>query len=171
MMQLACRDRNRLALEADLMGASMHGVTNIARPTTSGARRVFDIDGPQLITLARSLESCATLGRSFSPSPHFFIGAVENPGTPLFEYRVRRAAMKATACGAFSSFRFSDCPELLDVHAGRPGLSERLALIPSMSAPWAGCGSWPPSTGGDRLHGRPGGAGGRPRARVLRDRL
>src|SRR5450755_3633919 len=65
IMQLVCRDRNRLALEADLMGAAMHGIENICCLTgddvSAGdepeARRVFDLDGPQLITLARVLES------------------------------------------------------------------------------------------------------------------
>jgi hypothetical protein len=57
VMQLTCRDRNRLALEADLIGAAMHGIENICCLTgddvTAGdepeARRVFDLDGPQLI--------------------------------------------------------------------------------------------------------------------------
>ncbi len=144
VMQLACRDRNRLALEADLMGASMHGVTNISCMTgddvSAGdepeARRVFDLDGPQLITLARSLESGRYLsGRSFSPCPHFFIGAVENPGTPPFEYRVRRAAMKATAGARFLQLQICYRPELLARFmraAHDTGLSERLALIPSI---------------------------------------
>src|SRR5205085_10969919 len=106
VMQLACRDRNRLALQADLMGASMHGVTNISCMTgddvTAGnepeTKRVFDLDSAQLITLARVLETGHYMsGRHFGPGPHFFIGAVENPGTPPYEYRVRRAAKKALA--------------------------------------------------------------------------
>ena len=65
IMQLVCRDRNRLALEADLIGASMHGVENISCLTgddvTAGdepeARRVFDVDSVQLVSIARSLGS------------------------------------------------------------------------------------------------------------------
>src|SRR5436853_557869 len=65
IMQLACRDRNRLALQAELMGAAMHGVQNISCMTgddvTAGnepeTRRVFDLDSIQLLSLARVLES------------------------------------------------------------------------------------------------------------------
>src|SRR5579862_3141610 len=65
IMQLSCRDRNRLNLQAELVGASMHGITNVSCMTgddvTAGdepeARRVFDLDGPQLIALARALGS------------------------------------------------------------------------------------------------------------------
>ena len=61
IMQLVCRDRNRLALEADIVGASMHGIENVCCLTgddvTAGdepqARRVFDLDAPTLIATAR----------------------------------------------------------------------------------------------------------------------
>jgi methylenetetrahydrofolate reductase (NADPH) len=144
VMQLSCRDRNRLALEADLMGASMHGVTNVSCMTgddvSAGdepeARRVFDVDGPQLITLARSLERGHYLsGRTFDPAPHFFIGAVENPGTPPFEYRVRRAAKKALAGARFLQLQICYRPELLARFmqaAYDTGVSQRTALIPSI---------------------------------------
>src|SRR5262249_39156634 len=54
VMQLVCRDRNRLALQADIMGAALHGIENICCLTgddvTAGdepeARRGFDLDGP-----------------------------------------------------------------------------------------------------------------------------
>ena len=63
VMQLVCRDRNRLALQADIMGAALHGVENVCCLTgddvTAGdepeARRVFDLDGPQLVATARAL--------------------------------------------------------------------------------------------------------------------
>jgi methylenetetrahydrofolate reductase (NADPH) len=144
IMQLACRDRNRLALEAELVGASMHGIENISCMTgddvTAGdepeARRVFDLDSPQLIALARSLERGRYLsGRPITPAPRFLIGAVENPGTPPFEYRVRRAAKKALAGARFLQLQICYRPELLErfmVAAHDAGLSERLALIPSI---------------------------------------
>ncbi len=144
VMQVACRDRNRLALQADLMGASMHGVTNISCMTgddvTAGdepeARRVFDLDGPQLITLARALQNGRYLsGRAFSPAPHFFIGAVENPGTPPFEYRVRRAAMKVAAGARFLQLQICYRPEQLERfmrRRARHRAHRALALIPSI---------------------------------------
>jgi methylenetetrahydrofolate reductase (NADPH) len=144
VMQLACRDRNRLALEADLMGASMHGIENICCLTgddvTAGdepeTRRVFDVDGVQLIAIARALAGGRYLsGRKISPAPHFFAGAVENPGAPPFEYRVRRAAKKALAGARFLQLQLCYRPELLERFlraAHDTGLSERIALIPSI---------------------------------------
>jgi methylenetetrahydrofolate reductase (NADPH) len=144
VMQLACRDRNRLALEADLMGAAMYEIENICCLTgddvTAGdepeAHRVFDLDGPQLIALARTLAGGRYLsGRPISPAPHYFIGAVENPGAPPYEYRVRRAAMKALAGARFLQLQICYRPELLERFlraASDTGLSERLALIPSI---------------------------------------
>jgi methylenetetrahydrofolate reductase (NADPH) len=144
VMQLVCRDRNRLALEADLMGAAMHGIENVCCLTgddvTAGdepeTRRVFDLDATQLIALARVLAGGHFMsGRRISPAPHFFIGAVENPGAPPFEYRVRRAAKKALAGARFLQLQLCYRPELLErfMHAAHEtGLSERIALIPSI---------------------------------------
>ena len=144
VMQLTCRDRNRLALQADLVGASMHGIENICCLTgddvTAGdepeARRVFDLDGVQLIALARSLSAGRYLsGRTLSPAPHFFLGAVENPGAPPFDYRVRRAAKKALAGARFLQLQICYRPELLERFmraADETGVSERIALIPSI---------------------------------------
>jgi methylenetetrahydrofolate reductase (NADPH) len=144
VMQLTCRDRNRLALESELMGAAMHGVQNICCLTgddvTAGdepeARRVFDLDSPQLIALARVLESGRYLsGRSTGPAPHFLVGGVENPGAPPFEYRVRRAAKKAQSGARFLQLQICFRTELLERFmrdAHDCGLSARLALIPSI---------------------------------------
>jgi methylenetetrahydrofolate reductase (NADPH) len=144
VMQLSCRDRNRLALEADLTGAAMHGIENVCCMTgddvTAGdepqARRVFDLDGPQLIALARALERGSYLsGRRIEPAPRFLLGAVENPGAPPFEYRVRRAAKKALAGARFLQLQICYRPELLERFmraAQEAGLSERTALIPSI---------------------------------------
>jgi methylenetetrahydrofolate reductase (NADPH) len=144
IMQLACRDRNRLALEADLMGAAMHGIENISCMTgddvTAGnepqARRVFDLDSLQLLAVARVLESGRYLsGRSNGPAPHFVLGAVENPGTPPYDVRVRRAAKKALAGARFLQLQICYRPELLERFmraAHDTGLSERVAIIPSI---------------------------------------
>jgi methylenetetrahydrofolate reductase (NADH) len=144
IMQLGCRDRNRLNLQADMVGASMHGIENISCMTgddvTAGdepeSRRVFDLDGPQLLTVARALRGGHYLsGRKLEPAPHFFIGAVENPGTPPLEYRVRRAAKKALAWAQFLQLQLCYRPELLEDFmrtAHEIGLTERLAIIPSI---------------------------------------
>jgi methylenetetrahydrofolate reductase (NADPH) len=144
VMQLVCRDRNRLALEADLIGAAMHGIENICCLTgddvTAGdepqSRRVFDLDGPQLVSLTQTLAGGRYLsGRAIDPPPSFFAGAVENPGAPPFDVRVRRAAKKAAAGARFLQLQICYRPELLARFmnaAMDTGLSERIALIPSV---------------------------------------
>jgi methylenetetrahydrofolate reductase (NADPH) len=144
VMQLVCRDRNRLALEAELMGAAMYGIENVSCLTgddvTAGdepeARRVFDLDSIQLIALARSLDRGTYLsGREIHPQPHFFVGAVENPSAPPLEYRVRRAAKKALAGARYLQLQLCYRPELLEhfMYAAHDiGLTERIALIPSI---------------------------------------
>jgi methylenetetrahydrofolate reductase (NADPH) len=152
IMQLVCRDRNRLALQADLVGAAMHGIENVCCLTgddvTAGdepeARRVFDLDGVQLIALARTLASGRYLsgrqiygvgGASSGPAPHYFIGAVENPSAPPLEYRVRRAAKKALAGARFLQLQLCYRTGLLERFmqaAHDTGVSERIGLIPSI---------------------------------------
>jgi methylenetetrahydrofolate reductase (NADH) len=147
VMQLVCRDRNRLALESDLMGAAMYGIENVSCLTgddvTAGdepeARRVFDLDSIQLVALARALDRGTYLsGRPIAgggPGPHFFVGAVENPSAPPLEHRVRRAAKKAMAGARFLQLQLCYRTELLERFMGAAhdtGLSERIALIPSI---------------------------------------
>ena len=144
VMQLVCRDRNRLALESELVGAAMYGIENISCLTgddvTAGdepeARRVFDVDSTQLIALARVLENGHYLsGRPLSPAPRYCVGAVENPAAPPHEYRVRRAAKKALAGARFLQLQLTFRTEQLERFMGAAhdtGLSERIALIPSI---------------------------------------
>jgi methylenetetrahydrofolate reductase (NADPH) len=144
VMQLACRDRNRLALEAEIVGAAMHGIENLSCMTgddvTAGdepeARRVFDLDGPQLVALASTLAGGRYLsGRQLEPAPRLFVGAVENPGAPPREHRVSRAAKKAQAGARFLQLQICFHPEHLEqfmAGAVATGLAERCALLPSI---------------------------------------
>jgi len=144
IMQLVCRDRNRLALQAELVGASLHGIENVCCLTgddvSAGdepeARRVFDLDSPQLIATARSIASGRYLGgRNIEPPPHLFIGAVENPGAPPYDQRVARAAKKAGAGARFLQLQISFTPDRLEAFmagAVATGLAARCALIPSI---------------------------------------
>ena len=100
ILQVVCRDKNRLACQADIVGAALHGIENICCLTgddvTSGdeseAQRVFDLDGPQLVSVATTLAGGRYLsGRPLEPAPRLFVGAVENPGAPPFDYRPARA--------------------------------------------------------------------------------
>jgi methylenetetrahydrofolate reductase (NADPH) len=145
IMQLVCRDRNRLALQADIVGAALHGIENLVALTgddvTAGdepeARRVFDLDSPQLIAVARTLAAGRYLsGRPLEPAPRLFVGAVENPAAPPIEYRVERALMKARAGARFLQLQIGYRPELLEdfvTAAEANGLTEHAALIPSIT--------------------------------------
>jgi methylenetetrahydrofolate reductase (NADPH) len=145
IMQLVCRDRNRLALQSEIVGAAMHGIENLCCLTgddvTAGdepeARRVFDLDSPQLIATACTLASGRYLsGRVLDPAPRLFVGAVESPATPPLEHRAARAMKKALAGARFLQLQINFQPERLDAfmaEAVRSGLAARCALIPSIS--------------------------------------
>jgi methylenetetrahydrofolate reductase (NADPH) len=144
VMQLVCRDRNRLALEADIAGAALHGIENICCLTgddvTAGdepeARRVFDLDSVQLLATARALAGGRYLsGRALDPAPRLFLGAVENPGAPPFEHRVDRALKKVRAGARFFQLQVCFQPELLErflAEAVARRLPEQAALLPSI---------------------------------------
>jgi methylenetetrahydrofolate reductase (NADPH) len=123
VLQVVCRDKNRLALQADIVGASMFGVENICCLTgddvTAGdepeARRVFDLDGPQLVKLATTLAAGTYLsGRTLEPAPHLFVGAVENPGAPPFAYRAERTVKKLHAGARFFQLQICYHPDRLE---------------------------------------------------------
>ena len=111
IMQLTVRDRNRLALQADLLGAAALGVRNLVLMSgddvTAGdhpeARRIYDIDSMQLIEVAAAMRDRGTYlsGRRLEQAPSFFIGAVENPFAPPLEFRPLRLQKKLRAGADF----------------------------------------------------------------------
>jgi methylenetetrahydrofolate reductase (NADPH) len=144
VMQLTCRDRNRLGLEAEIAGAALHGIENVLCLTgddvTAGdepeARRVFDLDSIQLLALGGTMARGTYLsGRRITPAPKLFLGAVENPGAPPYDYRVDRALKKVRAGARFLQLQVSFRPEQLAAfmaEAVEKGLSERCSLLPSI---------------------------------------
>lgn len=144
IMQLVCRDRNRLALEADLAGAALHGIENICCLTgddvTAGdepeARRVFDLDSIQLLAVAESMRHGRYLsGRKLDPPPRLFLGAVENPQAPPVDYRVDRALKKVRAGARFLQlqvvFELDPLARFM-AEAVEKGLAVRAAILPSI---------------------------------------
>ena len=144
VLQVVCRDKNRLACEADIVGAALHGVENVCCLTgddvTAGdepeARRVFDLDGPQLVSVASTLAGGRYLsGRPLDPPPRLFIGAVENPGAPPFDYRPSRARKKIEAGARFLQLQIGYYPERLEAFVAvleREGVTSRVALLPTI---------------------------------------
>ncbi len=111
VMQIVCRDRNRIAIQSDVLGAVAMGVGNVLclsgdhqkfgnHPTAKG---VFDIDSIQLIqTLKRMRDEKKFLsGDDISGEVPLFIGAVANPYADPFEFRVARLAKKVKAGADF----------------------------------------------------------------------
>jgi methylenetetrahydrofolate reductase (NADPH) len=144
IMNLACRDRNRLALQSELLGAALHGIENVVCVTgddvTRGdepeARRVFDLDSPQLLSVAGTLQAGKFLsGRSIDPPPRFFLGAVENPTAPPFAYRVERALKKVRAGASFFQLQVVFEPEPVAAfleNGASHGLCQRAFILPSI---------------------------------------
>ena len=105
--QMVCRDRNRLAMQADILGAYAHGLRNILCLTGDhqqfgdhpNAKGVFDIDSMQLISMVKKMrdEGKFLSGEEIQEPPKFFIGAAANPFADPFEWRVHRLAKKVEA--------------------------------------------------------------------------
>ena len=103
IFQLTCRDRNRLALQSDLLSAAALGLENTLLLTgdypTLGdhpeAKPVFDIGSVQLIEVARTLQEGKDMkGNPLKGAPKFCIGAVVNPGADPLEPEVMKMALK-----------------------------------------------------------------------------
>ncbi len=110
IFQLTCRDRNRLALQSDLLSAAALGIENALLLTgdypTLGdhpeAKPVFDIGSVQLIEAARTLESGKDMnGNPLKGSPKFCIGAVVNPGADPLEPEIIKMSLKVKAGAQF----------------------------------------------------------------------
>lgn len=144
VLQLVCRDRNRLALQAELAGAALHGVENICCLTgddvTAGdepeARRVFDLDSIQLLATVETMRNGRYLsGRAIDPAPRFFVGAVESPAAPPVDHRVDRARKKVRAGARFLQLQigFDTAPlERFMREAVATGLAADVAILPSV---------------------------------------
>jgi methylenetetrahydrofolate reductase (NADPH) len=144
ILQVVCRDKNRIAVQADIVGAALHGVTNVCALTgddvTAGdepeARRVFDLDGPQLVRVMDGLRQGRYVsGRKLDPAPDLLVGAVENPFAPPHHYRIERARLKSDAGARFLQLQIGYQPERLATFAAgcvENGVAARTALLPSI---------------------------------------
>jgi methylenetetrahydrofolate reductase (NADPH) len=116
VMQMTCRDRNRIALQSDLLGASALGIRNILVMTGDHpkfgdhpeAKPVFDLDSVQLLWALRTMrdEHILLSGRRLDPAPDCFLGAVENPFAPPRPFRADRLAKKVDAGAQFVQTQF-----------------------------------------------------------------
>jgi len=125
VIQMVCRDRNRLAIQSDILGASALGIKNVL--CLSGdhqkfgnhpqAKNVYDIDAVHLIQVLKRMRDEKKLleGDELTIEPKLYIGAVENPYADPYEFRAIRLAKKIRAgCdfiqtqGVFDVKKFED---------------------------------------------------------------
>ncbi|MCX5710871.1 MAG: methylenetetrahydrofolate reductase, partial [Candidatus Omnitrophica bacterium] len=111
IFQMTCRDRNRLALQSDLLSAAALGIENVllltGDHTTLGdhpdAKPVFDLDSVQLLQVAKRLQEGTDMkgNKLVGESPKFCLGAVVNPGADPIEPQIMKMEKKIAAGAEF----------------------------------------------------------------------
>lgn len=111
VVQMTCRDRNRIGLQSDLLGAAALGMKNLLCLTGDhpkfgdhpGAKPVFDLDSVQLLHMVKTMRDEKKLqsGTEIDVEPRFFLGAAENPFAGSIDIRARRLAKKIAAGAEF----------------------------------------------------------------------
>jgi len=154
IMQMTCRDRNRIALQSDLLGAWALGMRNCLCLSGDhqkagasgklkghpGAKNVFDVDSIQLLSILKEMRDAGVLesGDPISQTTPFFIGAVWTPLAPPEEFRVLRLAKKIEAGADFiqtqAVFDMKRFATAVKAAADR-GLTDRAAILVGIIVP------------------------------------
>jgi methylenetetrahydrofolate reductase (NADPH) len=116
VLQMTCRDRNRLALQSDLLGAAALGITNIlvlrgddpSAGDQPDAKPVFDLDSGALISTAVSIRDKGELpsGRKVTGKANFFVGAADMPLDPPKDWEPKSLKGKIAAGAQFAQTQF-----------------------------------------------------------------
>lgn len=116
VMQISCRDRNRIAIQGDVLGGAVMGVTNILCLTGDGvqcgdhpdAKPVFDMDCMSALETIRGMRDQGRFlsGRKISHPPKVFLGAAANPFAPPRDFRPLRLAKKVAAGAQFAQTQY-----------------------------------------------------------------
>ncbi len=148
VMQVSCRDRNRIAIQGDLLGAAAMGVSSILCLTGDGvqvgdepeAKPVFDFDSISLLRAVRIMrdESHFLTGRPLDMPPKVFIGAAANPFVVPHDYQVLRLEKKMAAGAEFIQTQYCyDIPRLKEfMHSVRElGLHKQAYILVGVGVP------------------------------------
>lgn len=142
LLQMVVRDRNRIAIQSDLLGASALGIRNLL--CLSGdhqkfgddpqAKNVFDIDSMQLIHLAKTMrdEGVFPSGDKLEGAPKFYIGCACNPFADPYEIRVARLKLKVDAGADFVQTQcIYNMPKFIQYmeDAKKQGLHEQIKIL------------------------------------------
>ncbi len=142
VMQVSCRDKNRIAIQGDLLGAAAMGVRNVLCLTGDGvqagdqpeAKPVFDLDSTSLLRTCCILRDRGQFlsGRKLESPPKLFLGAAENPFAPPYDFRPFRLGKKIEAGADFIQTQYCfDLPRLRDfmTKVRDLGLHERAFIL------------------------------------------
>ena len=145
VLQISCRDKNRIAIQGDVLGAAAMGVSNVLCLSGDGvqvgdhpeARPVFDLDSMSLLETIRIMrdESRFLSGRPITSPPQMFLGAAENPSAPPIDYRPYRLAKKIAAGAQFIQTQYIFDIEQLRIFMAKSrdlGLLEQCFIIPGV---------------------------------------
>jgi methylenetetrahydrofolate reductase (NADPH) len=142
ILQLACRDRNRIALQSELMGAAALGIRNLLLlrgddPTQGDqkdAKPVFDLDSRGLTEMARAMRDDGALphGQKVGGQPQFFLGAADAPVDPAPGWQPSTLAGKIASGTQFVQTQFCMDIGVVRRYVARlreAGLIDRIALL------------------------------------------
>jgi methylenetetrahydrofolate reductase (NADPH) len=142
ILQITCRDKNRIALQGEMMGAAALGIRNLLLLTGDDPKAgdqpdtkpVFDIDSKTLIETARRLRDDATLptGRKVAGKASFFLGAADVPIDPSAGWQPNALAGKVKAGAQFVQTQFCMDAAIVRRYVGaleRAGLTRQLAIL------------------------------------------
>ncbi len=142
VLQVSCRDKNRIAIQGDLLGAAAMGVHNVLCLTGDGvqtgdqpeAKPVFDLDSISLLRMARTLRDQGQFlsGRKLDTPPHLFLGAASNPFVPPYDFRPLRLGKKVEAGADFIQTQYCfDVPRFREFMARirELGLHEKVFIL------------------------------------------
>lgn len=142
IMQIACRDKNRIAIQGDVLGASAMGVANILCLTGDGvqagdqpgAKPVFDLDSMSLLETIRIMRDNGKFlsGRKLTTPPQVFIGAAINPFAPPYDFRPIHLGKKIAAGAQFVQSQYCfDVPmfKTFMAKARDLGLTEQVYIL------------------------------------------
>jgi len=145
IMQVSCRDRNRIAIQGDVLGASAMGVSNILCLTGDGvqsgdhpeAKPVFDMDCMTSLSMLRGMRDDGEFlsGRKITSPPQVFLGAAANPFAPPFDYRPLRLAKKVAAGAQFVQTQYCFDIDRLKDYMDKVcdlGLHEKVYILPGV---------------------------------------
>jgi methylenetetrahydrofolate reductase (NADPH) len=142
IMQITCRDRNRIALQSDLMGAAALGIRNFLMlrgddPSAGDqpdAKPVFDVDARGLLETARRLRDTGELptGRKIGGHAPFFLGAADSPIDPQPGWEPKGLAAKIAAGAQFAQTQFCMDVDVVRRYVARlaeHGLTDKLSIL------------------------------------------